>query len=191
MPAGFSCFSLAIGVCVARALRSQGLTDLGLKWPNDIQVNGRKLGGILVESTHSGDGAMRVVVGVGINVGLDANSPSAKAIDQPWTSVCELPGTMVDPGLRDRLAGSILDQLVTCSSTCTATGFEPYREEWRGLDVLDGKAVSVSGPGRVLQGKARGIDEQGNLLVEELMPTGEKVLHRLDSGEVSVRQECK
>jgi len=191
MPAGFSSLSLAIGVCVARALQCQGLTELGLKWPNDIQANGRKLGGILVESTQSGDGAMRVVVGVGINVGLESGSPSAQAIDQPWISVCDLPGVGLDPGLRDGLAGSILDQLISCMSTYASTGFESYREDWQGLDVLKGKAVNVSGPGRMLQGKARGIDEQGKLLVEEMMPTGEKVLHRLDSGEVSVRQECK
>jgi BirA family biotin operon repressor/biotin-[acetyl-CoA-carboxylase] ligase len=191
LPAGFSCLSLALGVCVVRALQCQGITDLELKWPNDIQVNGRKLGGILVESVRSGDGTVRVVAGVGINVGLDANSPSAQAIDQPWTSICMLPGAVVDPGLRDRIAGSLLDQMIGCMSTYTASGFEPLREEWQGLDAFNGKPVSVSAPGRMLKGKVLGIDEQGKLLVEELTATGEKVVHHLDSGEVSVRQECK
>ncbi len=64
--------SLAIGVCVIRALRAQGVTGAHLKWPNDILAGGRKLGGILIELRAESGGPACVVVGIGLNVALGA-----------------------------------------------------------------------------------------------------------------------
>ena len=68
--------SLVAGVAVAEALRAQGFGDIGLKWPNDLVVGGRKLGGLLVEGGGEHGGPVRAVIGVGINVRM----PEAFAI---------------------------------------------------------------------------------------------------------------
>src|SRR6266850_4733723 len=60
--------SLVAGVAAARALRALGVAQAALKWPNDLVVDGAKLGGILVETRSNGGGATRAVVGVGINL---------------------------------------------------------------------------------------------------------------------------
>jgi BirA family biotin operon repressor/biotin-[acetyl-CoA-carboxylase] ligase len=58
--------SVAVGVCSARALRGLGARGISLKWPNDLMVSRRKLGGILIETRPAADGSV-VVVGIGIN----------------------------------------------------------------------------------------------------------------------------
>src|SRR5688572_28751750 len=64
--------SLAIGVCVLRALKSQGVTDAQLKWPNDILLAARKLGGILIELRAEPSGPACAIVGIGLNMAVDA-----------------------------------------------------------------------------------------------------------------------
>lgn len=190
-PAELSCLSLAIGVSVVLGLEHCGMADLGLKWPNDIQVNGRKLGGVLLESRVATDGRISVVAGIGLNVGMPAESIEAEAIDQPWTSVLECLAASTSPGadqgLRDRLAGQVLDQLIACFRQFEVHGFEYYRADWLRLDVLRGRNISVRSADRVLQGQAGGIDRQGRLLLAEILPGGQQQVYALDTGEVSVR----
>jgi BirA family biotin operon repressor/biotin-[acetyl-CoA-carboxylase] ligase len=70
MPRDVGALSLAIGVCVLRALKSVGAVDIRLKWPNDVLVGDRKLGGILIELRAESAGPVSVVVGIGLNVAL-------------------------------------------------------------------------------------------------------------------------
>ena len=58
--------SVAVGISSARALRRLGARGVALKWPNDLMVNKRKLGGILIETRPASPGSV-VIVGIGIN----------------------------------------------------------------------------------------------------------------------------
>lgn len=183
----FSCLSLAVGVAVVRALESQGITGLGLKWPNDIQAGGRKLGGILLESKPAANGGISVVTGIGINVAMPAEGDSAAAIDQPWTSVAGLNQVKPDTGLRDRLAGAVLEQLLSLLGGYEVYGFKPFLADWQRLDILLNHEITVISTAGKIHGRALGIDEQGNLRVAEQTAPEKQQLHYFNSAEVSVR----
>lgn len=187
VPADLSCLPLATGVAVVRGLEQAGVTGLGLKWPNDIQSGGKKLGGILVESKPLGQGAFSMVLGVGINVSMSPESLSAQSIDQPWTTVSKLLSNQPDIGLRDRVAGTLLDQLLECMSSYAGSGFQAYDEDWQRLDVLRNQPVTVKVAGKKLHGHCLGIDRHGLLQVAEYCGHAKQQLHSFNSAEVSVR----
>lgn len=85
MPPQLGALPLAVGVCCAEVLRSFGLADVGLKWPNDILVGERKLGGILLEHRGEAAGGCRIVIGIGLNLSLTA--AQAGSVDQPWINL--------------------------------------------------------------------------------------------------------
>lgn len=172
--AALSGLSLAIGVACARALTSLGLQGLQLKWPNDLLVAGKKLGGILLEMTGDPAGECRVVVGVGLNVTM----PPAIAIDQPWIDLSSL-GVKVT---RSTLAAEVLSQMHSVLEDFGRVGFSAFRDEWMGLDAFAGAPVTLSSAATVHRGVARGVDATGALLLE----TGEGIRH-MHGGELSLR----
>ena len=72
-PRDLPALSLAAGVGVTRALAAAGAAGITLKWPNDIMLTGRKLGGILVDVDGDSHGPLRAVVGVGLNLSAPAD----------------------------------------------------------------------------------------------------------------------
>lgn len=190
----FSCLPLLVGVAAAQALQDLHVTGVGLKWPNDVQVDGKKLGGILVESRPLPGAGVSVVVGIGLNVFMQPASLEAEAIDQPWTSLDQLPGLIGNPaaldGLRETLAGSLLDRLITAFVEFEAGGFGAFHTQWQQLDILRGKTVTATGSGQgtpgPFHGEACGIDSDGNLLVK-VQKLNSQQLVTVHAGEVSVR----
>lgn len=179
-PPQLPALSLAVGVVCARALHAAGVDGVQLKWPNDLWVGDRKLGGILIEQRGESGDLCRVVVGVGINVTM--NKKQADGIDQPWTTVdAVLASSGRDPASRNQLAADLLNGLHECLSRYTVKGFEPYRDEWCALDALRDRRVQVPGHDR-LRGVGRGIDHQGAFLIET-----REGLRALFSGDVSLR----
>ena len=176
-PAELMGLSPAVGVAVARVLESEGVEGVGLKWPNDVLVRGRKVSGILLELGQDRRGCGVLVVGVGINVRLD--QATARAIDQPWTDLHRSLGRTPS---RSRVAGRIIDQVVHAIRLYMERGFDPFRSPYRERDWLRGKALRVEGTPRELLGIGRGVDERGALLIEE-----EGRVTALLSGDVSVR----
>ncbi len=71
-PPTFSALSLAVGVAVVKAFRRLGIEGVGLKWPNDLQWQGRKLGGILIEMRGESAGPAQVIIGIGVNMQMPA-----------------------------------------------------------------------------------------------------------------------
>lgn len=167
--------SLAIGVGLARALRGLGLAGVGVKWPNDILVDGAKLAGILIETHGDMLGAATAVIGIGLNV-----RPQTVQADYAATSVEEVLGRPVD---RNALLLALLHELDTVLKTFDGQGFAPFRDEWQALHVWQGRPVRVlAGPAPALEGTAVGVDEAGVLLLATA--DGVRAIH---SGEVSVR----
>ncbi|HWU68132.1 MAG TPA: biotin--[acetyl-CoA-carboxylase] ligase [Stenotrophobium sp.] len=180
-PHQLTALPLAVGVLCARALRSCGLDGTGIKWPNDLYVDGRKLGGILIEHRAEAGGPCRVVIGIGINVAMTQGQ--AQEVTQPWISLheaCTQRG--VPPVSRNALAASLLSTLSQGVRGFAQTGFASFSAEWQALDLARDRAVTVLGQDRQLQGIGRGVDEQGALVVEVL---GQ--FHTIHSGEVSLR----
>lgn len=174
--AALSGLSLAVGVACARALGAAGLDSVGLKWPNDLLVEGRKLGGILLEMTGDPAGECQVVIGVGLNVAMaDAD---AGGIDQPWASLRALGVTLP----RGQLVSLLLNAIVTVLDEFEQGGFSTLRAEWMALDVFRDAPVTVSSVNQAIAGVARGVDDTGALLLETAQ--GLQAFH---GGEVSLR----
>lgn len=170
--------SLAVGVAVARALQSCGVEAIGLKWPNDVVWNGRKLAGILLEMAGDVAGRCQVVIGIGINVAM-AGSAAAQAIDQPWVDAHTAAGKPVS---RNRLLAELLSALLPMLSRFEADGFSGAREAWSQLDCFAGQPVAVHLGDRVVLGTAGGVSETGALQLDT--PQGRQLFH---GGEVSLR----
>lgn len=174
---------LVAAICVAGALARSGLRGHGIKWPNDILVDGKKLAGILVELQSAGDSPAGAVIGIGINVRMPRGQQDpAQWIDRPWTDLeTHLPAEL-RPVKRSRLASMVLDRLLAGLARFEDTGFSTFRAAWNEHDLLQGRKVRLDDRGREVVGTACGIDENGGLLLET-GPGGIQVFH---SGEVSV-----
>lgn len=178
-PRSLSALPLAVGVLCAQALRASGVEGVGIKWPNDLYVQGRKLGGILIEHRGEAGGACRVVIGIGINVAMSA--AQAAGIDQPWITLDEALGGAGHVS-RNALAIELLNRLADGIARFEQLGFPAFAADWSACDLACGQPVRVLQDGRELQGIGRGVDEQGALIVEAL---GQ--VHTLHSGEISLR----
>jgi BirA family transcriptional regulator, biotin operon repressor / biotin---[acetyl-CoA-carboxylase] ligase len=172
---GLSALSLVTGIAAARVLRESGVGSIGLKWPNDLVVAGRKLGGCLIDISGSAEGPCDAIIGLGINVDI-GEQPD---IDQPFTDLFRL-GLSVN---RSDLAADLVESLVAAVEQFDRTGFSDFASEWSELDALAGHPVSVHHQhGNRLTGLAAGVDQQGRLLVDT-----EQGRIALGSGEISVR----
>lgn len=172
--------SLVVGVVVAEALQGLGYRQVGLKWPNDLVVEGRKLGGILVEIGGEAGGPVRAAIGLGLNVAMPATA--AAAIDQPW---CDLAGLQGDAPDRNRVAAALLDALLPALARFEREGAAPFLARWPAFDHLVGQPVRVLDGSGEQHGIALGIAADGALRVRQA--DGERRYH---GGEVSLRSAC-
>lgn len=169
--------SLVAGVAVAEALRGLGHAQVQLKWPNDLVVDGRKLGGLLVEGGGEFAGPARAVIGIGLNVHMPP--AFAERIDQPWTDLDHLAG---EPVQRNAVATAVLAALLPALEQFEAEGLAPFLSRYAALDSLAGREVRVELGGAWQDGRALGLAEDGALRVE--IEGREQPVH---AGEVSVR----
>ncbi|VFM98509.1 MAG: BirA family transcriptional regulator, biotin operon repressor / biotin-[acetyl-CoA-carboxylase] ligase [Candidatus Kentron sp. G] len=171
--------SLAVGAAVASALTSAGVTEVKLKWPNDLVWRERKLGGVLLELAGEPGGPWQVIVGLGLNVDLPPGS--ARRIDQPWVDLRTITGH--DPG-RNVIAGRILRYLLLELDRFAEQGFAPFRARWESLDATRDRPVVIKEPHREIRGFARGVDDTGALLLSV-----DGRIRKILSGDLSLRVE--
>lgn len=160
-PASLNALSLASGVTVAQALAELGMPGLSLKWPNDLVLAGKKVGGILLEARSETAASCDVVIGIGINVRLDQETRTG--LDQPAT---DLAGHYHSLPSRSRLAGRIIAGLFSMLERVASGGMGEYVAEWKRLDCLSGRQAELRMPGQVVRGHVRGVDDNGLLLLE-------------------------
>ena len=170
-PRDWSGLSLAVGLAVAESLHP----DIRLKWPNDLWWQGRKLAGILVEtssgSAAAADATRTAIVGIGVNIApLDG---TGFATPPAWLQAL-LPGVDA-PGALLRIAVPLVHAL----RAFEATGFAPLAERFAARDLLAGQPVQLSDGS---QGVAEGVGPDGALRVR-----GATGLREVRSAEVSVR----
>ncbi len=151
-------FSIVAALTVAKSLKEINNLDCDIKWPNDIQYEGKKIAGIL-STTVTKFKKNWMLVGVGINVNN------------------ELPGDLLDLATtiarvrkqsqgRSRLIESVLSSLYTAWDEFDRTGFGPYQKAVEERLVGRGKSIQVKIGTKTVQGKMKSIDPQGNLLLE-------------------------
>ena len=171
--------SLGVGVAVRRALVELGLDNVSLKWPNDIYVAGKKLGGILLEMLGDPAGQCSVIIGVGINVSMPETT--AADIDQPWT---DLRAESKEPISRNKLAAVLVDKIFTLLADFETVGFAQYRDEWQAADAFKGQQGTISTPRDSISGTVVGVDNSG--AVQLRLTSGE--VQSFIGGELSLRR---
>ncbi|MCI0654190.1 MAG: biotin--[acetyl-CoA-carboxylase] ligase [Methylococcaceae bacterium] len=176
-PACVSGLSLAVGVAAVRALVAMGITDLGLKWPNDILWHGKKLGGILIELWGEAQGPCTIVVGLGLNYAMSA--AEGAAIEQEWVDLDTI-NNRSKPG-RNRLVASLINEILPAVANFDQSGLMPFLSEWRALDCMHGKTVDLHLAGHEISGIVSGISDEG--LIQ--LYTSDRELRSFASGEVS------
>jgi BirA family biotin operon repressor/biotin-[acetyl-CoA-carboxylase] ligase len=181
-PAGLPALGLAIGAGVAQALRDLGLADAGVKWPNDLVWQRRKLGGLLLQLRSEAGGPASVVAGLGLNIALP---PEARAgIDgpdaQPVADLREALGPRVPA--RNALAVALAAAMLDTLDVFSREGYAAFAGNWAELDALAGARVRVTHTDGSVEGDACGADADGALLVRV-----DGRVQRFYSGDVSVR----
>jgi len=180
VPEDLGALGLVIGVCVLRALKRLGMQGVQLKWPNDLLVHGKKLGGVLIELRAETAGPAFVVIGIGLNVALGAQP--LRDIAASGIAATDLRSAGLAGAGRNAVAAALIGECVAGLLEFEQGSLKPFIADWREADALEGKAVNVSGADGVASGMARGIDVHGALLVE----TREGV-QRFIAGDVTVR----
>ena len=153
--------SLVAGLAVSNTIRLCGIEGVGLKWPNDLQIDSRKIGGILVEVKGEAPGVFQVVVGVGINLNLAATTMNE--VDQPWSCLAEHGFKME---LRNHFASRLIAGLIRNLEEFQNKGFLRFQSEWSAVDVMHGKEIEIESQNGSICGRSAGVDSDGALKVE-------------------------
>uniref|UniRef100_A0A7C3Z6X3 Bifunctional ligase/repressor BirA n=1 Tax=Desulfobacca acetoxidans TaxID=60893 RepID=A0A7C3Z6X3_9BACT len=168
--------TLSTAVAVVRALsRAAGLTP-GIKWPNDVILKGKKIGGILTEMETESDQIRYLVVGLGLNVNNPEFPPELAGIA---TSLRREAGR---PFSRLAILQAWLEEFENLYHDFLARGFPEILEEWKQHSVTLGKYVAVRQGSRQVEGLAREVAGDGALVLETAR--GEVV--KVTSGEITV-----
>lgn len=182
MPADMSSLSLAAGAQVVLGLRRLGLEHARIKWPNDIVLGQRKLGGLLTQLRSEAGGPACVVIGLGLN--LDLSPTHRVAIESDGAApACDLREGFggVLPA-RNRIAASVAAAMLEGLAGFAEEGFAPFAATWQSLDSLRDQPVRILQAEKSVEGIARGVDPDGALRIER---NGR--IERFFAGDVSVR----
>lgn len=169
--------STAIAVAAAQAIEAHCGAPLKLKWPNDLYLHDRKLGGILIELQATPDGPSLAIIGIGINVHLAVDAP----IDQPFTSLGEFSSSIK----RNHLAANLIEHLTNRLTIWPPDSSNELLQQWDKRDQLKGQNVVLfSADEQTVRGHYLGIDQYGGLKIRV-----DGTVHTYHSGEVSVRHD--
>lgn len=178
-PTVLGLLSLYIGVAIIRALKTLNINTVGLKWPNDILIDNKKLGGVLLEMRGESGGPVDVVIGVGLNYDLPEEMISS--IDQPVTDICHHSQQRLS---RNKIAASLISNIFEVLDSMQTETDLVLLNEWRQYDCCKNEYVRLILPGSKIQGRLEGVDDQGSLLI----CVNGKTQH-FSSGEISLRVE--
>lgn len=174
-PLALAGLSLAVGVACVRAFDALRLGPVELKWPNDLLLHDRKLGGVLIELRPR---TTEAVIGIGIN--LRNAAALQQQVDQPIAALSDIG---VPLPTRNRLLQTLTLELIDMARRFDKGGFAPFRAEWSRLHAHAGRPVRLTDGATQLDGVAIGVAEDGALLLQTV--EGER---RILAGELSLRQ---
>ena len=155
----WSLLGLVTGTAIAQALKDTGLTNHGVKWPNDIFWQQKKLGGVLLEShTQTGE----VVIGIGLNI---TPLPCSSEIEQPVTNLTEAMDVTHIKKIpsRELILISIINRLQSSLKSFSSLDYDAFIDTWNTWDILQSKAVQFHHQGSEVSGTVKTIDKHGRL----------------------------
>jgi BirA family biotin operon repressor/biotin-[acetyl-CoA-carboxylase] ligase len=177
-PQEASRLTLLTAVAVAEALHKQCNLAVGIKWPNDILINGKKIGGILLEIKAEADQINYLVLGIGININVDFEEFPDDLV-QIATSLSMEKGFTLS---RVEILKVILEKIEEKYCQYLNMGFGPILNLWKKYNVTLGKKVTVTNWQRTWVGWAEDIDPNGGLVLT--LPDGTKEI--IYSGDVTL-----
>lgn len=176
-------FTLWMGVNVAELIESFCRLQPGLKWPNDVLLDRRKVGGMLTEARVDAEEVRDLVFGLGLNVnGRAADLPAD--LRRTATSLAEQSGAPVD---LNKFAAALIGRITRAYAQFIDGSYRgTFAARWTKLDLLRGQSVTVVAGTRTHRGTAEGIDPEGSLLVRG--PAGK--VERFRAGEVTLGKDA-
>jgi BirA family biotin operon repressor/biotin-[acetyl-CoA-carboxylase] ligase len=171
--------SLITSLAVLATIKSISSTpEIKVKWPNDILWGDKKLCGTLIEIIAEYNGAAQVIIGVGLNVNTDTSNHPLP--DKPWCSLYEIFKHQFN---RNVLIGNLIINLEHYLTQFISKGLDAFIDEWNAFDYLRGKKIVVNQLSGVISGLACGIDQSGQLILED----EQGIKHLLASGDTSLK----
>ncbi len=158
--------ALAAAVAIVDALRALDLAgpSLGIRWPNDLEADDRKLGGLLPERIETPHGH-RILIGVGLNVLTDLRAAPVE-VRSMATSLAAMSVQPLDEAILPRLLAAILDQFDSVLARLV-DGDPELAHRWSRLDRLRDRWVRLDVGTRIVAGWGRGIDPEGALRLDD------------------------
>lgn len=163
-------------LAVADAVEEITGVRVEFKWPNDVQIAGRKVAGVLIETLSADDGSLTALVGVGINVNLDPRE--IDEIRHIATSLCVELGRGLE---REAVLAAYMQHFERLYDAAK-TGLSA-RDRWREQLVTLGQRVTVTEPARTTDGVAEDVDDDGALLVRR----DDGGIVTIEAGDVTLR----
>jgi len=174
-----SLLPLAAGVAIATTIRRLFRIQAMLKWPNDVTINGRKVAGVLAETSTDGS-SCHAIMGFGINVNNSVSSMTAELASEATSISDELKSNVnVDWLMREILNdfSAIYTKMLACDSSTVIA-------EWKRLSDMLKKSIIVQEEKRSYRAAVFDLDSDGALVIQAQDGT----MRRLLSGDVSVRE---
>jgi len=169
--------TMTLALAAVDAIRAVCAVSAVIKWPNDLYVDGGKLGGILTEFSATEKTVDSVVLGLGLNVNWN---PGPDGLPYPATSLRNETGTRVP---REALLSEILINFDAHIQSVLRGELDSVYHRWNRASMLLGKPVEVRMDERTISGQALRIDRDGSLIVKD----GADTEHRILCGDVSLR----
>ncbi len=177
--------TLAASVAVVQALYDIAQIEAGIKWPNDIIINGKKVCGILVEMNMEIDRINFLVLGIGLNVNQQKNDFSQELLDKAVSLKMHVEETLNTQKIlkRNELIAAILLKFEEIYDKVKSGAFEDIISEWKRYSVTLGKEVNITYKDEQYRGVAEDITKDGKLIVK----CEDGNVKEVFSGEISVR----
>ena len=176
--ADLSGLSLVIGLSLLDAIESFGIEGLSVKWPNDLMMEGKKLGGILIELAKMTEFKRVSVALIGVGVNLSLNEGVTDTIEQKVTDLSRNRFS-ID---RNKLVGKILSSLVEYIGVFETKGFKPFRDQYNLHHILNNRNCELELGSTKVRGKVIGVGSHGEIELDTI--DGPRIFA---AGEVSLR----
>ena len=170
--------SLQVGICIAQVLREQGFDGVELKWPNDILLDAKKLGGILIETRALSPGTFFLVIGFGLNLHLDESA--LQSINQPAISLSQYSTSVIK---RQLLLAEIISRIINRILQFDLHRIDDLLVEFNQYDSLHGLPVVVKSAGLEVSGVHLGIERTGQIKVRT-----DRGVELFSAAEISLRR---
>lgn len=156
--AQISALSLAVAITIAEAFEQLGVADIQIKWPNDIYHQGKKMGGILIE-TRLDKQDLYLVIGIGLNLAMPKVDNAI--VTQPWADLADYHFD------RNQLASTLATRLQQTLIEYPHLPFNEYLDRWHKFDLFYQQPVKLLTEQGEIHGISQGINSQGELLLKQ------------------------